>query len=478
LSGRFFARREALLLDEVLEGGTSPKVHKAQLAILGSGGTLTFAQAVEGFYEVGLAERWLAKGSRMVMRGVKNNYLLTAACAKLPLQAVNHLHIEAILKQPVHPCLDARGNPTLTRLGRTLDDPVGPLWIVKPQIAKRVQIFLFGMFEYWRSKMKFTGPNPADISLRRGALLGPLLPKQPEGGHHIDLRVDEVPLLVAFMRAPQRDPDLVTTAQLAEALGKNTIAIRAARKRGILTPHKEPGRFWKTASYVYSLKQAAKHFEIVKPVITLRSDEYLYTNILEMIILTLARSDMICKLRWDEIKPKYENSVQGMIIYAKHKTARFGYPYGSVITQHIQDILDAMAERRKRDGIDSEYVFAHGPSETGLDRWKNQPLHNQAIEACLRRCIAQIDAIETKDATVHGMRTSFATWACDINEYSRDLAMVTIGHHIKAPEADKVYLRNMKKLRQRHTMMTEWGEYCLSQCKRPREGNIIQLHSR
>jgi hypothetical protein len=398
------------------------------------------------------------------------DYLLTAACAKLPLQTINHLHIEAILKQPVHPYFDAFGKPAAAarRRGASPNDPKGPLWLVKPEIAKRAHIFLANMFEHWRSKMKFTGPNPADKSRLRGAPLATLLPKQPKGGHHQDLRVDEIPTLVAFLHTPQRDPDLVTSAQLAQALGKTPIAIRAMRKRGLLTPHKEAGRLWLNQSYVYSLKTVPKRFPIINP-ITLRPEERLYVSILEMIILTLARSDMICKLLWDEIKPKYQNSVQGMIIYNDHKTARFGYPYGSVITPQIQEILDEMDERRKRDGLDSPYVFAHGLTEHGLDRFKNQAHNPHGVEKCLRRCLAQIDAIETKNATVHGMRTSFSTWACDVNDYDRDLAMVTIGHHINRPEAGRIYLRNVKKLSKRHEMMTAWGGYSRSQIRVPQQ---------
>jgi hypothetical protein len=73
------------------------------------------------------------------------------------------------------------------------------------------------------------------------------------------------------------------------------------------------------------------------------------------------------------------------------------------------------------------------------------------------------------------MRTAFTTWACDINEYDKDMAMITIGHTLKRPNADIIYLRNVKKLHQRHTMMTAWGEYCLSQVKQPQEDKVVKL---
>jgi hypothetical protein len=100
----------------------------------------------------------------------------------------------------------------------------------------------------------------------------------------------------------------------------------------------------------------------------------------------------------------------------------------------------------------------------------------------LRRSVEQIDSIETKNATVHGMRTAFTTWAVDVKEYPTDVAMVTIGHKMKGSDADIVYLRNVKKLRKRHEMMTEWGDYVLSlvpkQDKKQDEKIVKLVHDR
>ena len=454
------ARRESLLLDQVLESGGSPKVHREQLRLTTGDSIFTFKQAVEGFFDVCDGERWTGKHSRALGKTIKNNYLLTVPWAKQPLQSITHLHIAEILLASVRPYRKPNAAP-------------GPLIKKKPEIGKRVQCFLFGMFRYWKARGKFKGENPADN--HRGTPLNELVGSPPKGGHHQDIRVDEIPPLIAFLRKPQRNPNLITSDQIARAYGISTIAVRQARKRHGLKGRKEPGRMWKNSSYVYEPAEVERVFKRPLPPVIERADEYLYRNILEMIIHTLARSDMICKLRWDEIKPRYQNSVQGMIIFDNHKTKHYGYTYGTVITPHIQAILDDMQERRERLNIDSPYVFAHGPVIHGLDRWLNQPSNPNTIEKCLRRCLAQIECIETKDATVHGMRTAFTTWACDINEYDKDMAMITIGHTLKRPDADIIYLRNVKKLHQRHTMMTAWGEYCLSQVKQPQEDKVVKL---
>ena len=454
------ARRESLLLDQVLESGGSPQVHREQLRMTAGDGILTFKQAVEGFFDVCDGERWTGKHSRALGKTIKNNYLLTVSWVKQPLQAITHLHIAEILLVSVRPY-------------RKPNDPPGPLIKKKPEIGKRVQCFLFGMFRYWKARGRFKGENPADN--RRGSPLNELVGSPPKGGHHQDIRVDEIPPLIAFLHKPQRTANLITTDQLATALGMSSIAIRNARKRHGLKGHKEPGRMWKNSSYVYEIAEAERVFKRKIPSVTMRSDEDLYASILEMIILTLARSDMICKLRWDEIKPKYQNSVMGMIIYEKHKTKRYGYTYGTVITPHIQAILDAMKKRHECQKLDSPYVFAHGPVFHGVNHWLNQPSNPNTMERCLRRCLAQIDCIETKDATMHGMRTAFGTWACDIHDYDRDMAMITIGHKLKRPDADIIYLRNVKKLRQRYDMMTAWGDFCLSHVKQQQEDKVVKL---
>src|SRR5262249_55505448 len=154
-----------------------------------------------------------------------------------------------------------------------------------------------------------------------------------------------------------------------------------------LKGHKEPGLLRDNATYVYDIAEAERFFKVKLPPVTMRSDEYLYANMLEMAILTLAREGMVAELTWDEIKPKYQNSVQGVIIWKKHKTQRFGYTSGTIITPHIQAILDAMAERRERENIDSDYVFAHGPVKYGINRWVNKPCYPGVMRTCLIRCL-------------------------------------------------------------------------------------------
>jgi hypothetical protein len=466
------ARRESLLLDQVLENGDSPKAHHDEMRRIGGGKIPTWRQAVEDYYDIGCRQHWRSKGSRTLMRGVKNNYLLTTACAKLPLHAITYLHVADILEQRVHPYRDVIGKVTRQRLQRfgndAADNLEGRLWDMKPEASKRILVYISRMFRHYRTRLKFKGDNPADRS--EGSPLNELLGQQQyKGLNHQDIRVDELPPLMVFLTQPQREPNLITSDQLARALGITTIAVRNARKRRGLVGHKEPGRMWANASYVYERAEAERVFGRPIPPVTLRADEDLYASIEQMIILTLTRSDMVCKLQWDEIKPRWEGSVQGVIIWDKHKTNRFGYTYGTIITPHIQFILDAAKARLVRLGlVGNPYVFPHGPVPHGVSHWLNQPTNPNTMEKTLRRCLAQIDCIATKDATNHGMRTTFTTWACELNDYDIDIAMITIGHKLPGrSDADLSYLRNVKKLRKRYDMMNAWGDYCYSQCTLP-----------
>src|SRR5262249_45302292 len=296
----------------------------------------------------------------------------------------------------------------------------GRLWDMKPEIGKRILVYINRMVTHYRARLKFKGDNPADRS--EGSPLNEILGQPHKGQPHQDLRVDELPPLMAFLTQPQRDPNLLTSDQLATALGITTIAVRNARKRRGLIGHKEPGRMWANASYVYERAEAERVFGRPIPPVTLRADEDLYASIEQMIILTLVRSDMMCKLKWDEIKPRHEGSVQGVIIWDRHKTHRFGYTYGTIITPRIQSILDSPRARLARlNLVSSPYVFPHGPTPHGVSNWYKQPTNPNTMERMLRRCLSQIDSISTKDATNHGMRTTFTTWACELNNYDTDM---------------------------------------------------------
>jgi hypothetical protein len=493
------AMHEVLLLNEVLKSGVNPRDYRKKLKQ--DDGPLYFGQAAQQFFNYCADNRW--KSQANVMDGVLNNYILKAACAKRPLQTITHLDIEAILAQRVDPDFDARGkrrrgayelvaeldkkqpglsNPAAAKIlgidrstvrrARNYGAPrrnareVGPLWKAKPDIAKKTQSFLFGMFEYYRARQKFKGENPADVSVKRHAPLQTLLGNRPKGGNHQDLRVDEMPPLVTFLHRPQRGEDILTGDDITCGWGLSEIAIKNARTRGkLVSGHKPPDRQYPNAPYLYLRSEVEEKYGPQKNPIVLRDDDYLNRRMLEMAILTLARESMVTELQWDEIKPNWQGSVQGMIIWQKHKTARFGYPYGTVITPHIQRILDDMRERLQRlDLVGNKYVFPHGPAPHGENHWTGEHPRGAVINERLRQYLNQIECIETKSATAHGLRTTFETWATNLHSYDRDMAMATIGHHLKAPNADIIYLRNWAKLRERYLMMSNWGIFCCSLC--------------
>ena len=63
--------------------------------------------------------------------------------------------------------------------------------------------------------------------------------------------------------------------------------------------------------------------------------------------------------------------------------------------------------------------------------------------------------------TIHGLRTSFATWAQEQTDYEEELIKAAIDH-VAGTEADRAYLRS-KMVERRRSMMQEWANFIMPQ---------------
>ena len=82
--------------------------------------------------------------------------------------------------------------------------------------------------------------------------------------------------------------------------------------------------------------------------------------------------------------------------------------------------------------------------------------------------------------TVHGLRTSFATWAQDETEYEEGLIKAAIDH-VNGSEADRAYLRS-RMVDKRRAMMQDWADYLdserlVSQARQITEMGIADDHN-
>ncbi len=67
-------------------------------------------------------------------------------------------------------------------------------------------------------------------------------------------------------------------------------------------------------------------------------------------------------------------------------------------------------------------------------------------------------AAQTKEVTVHGLRSTFRDWTSDTNVCSRDVAEMALAHAIEN-KVEAAYRRS-DLLEQRHPLMETWATYC------------------
>ena len=150
---------------------------------------------------------------------------------------------------------------------------------------------------------------------------------------------------------------------------------------------------------------------------------------LQFLILTAARSGEVRGATWDEIDMK----ARTWTIPAERMKAR---------TEHVVPLSDAalaLLESAPRfEG--SPYVF---PSVRGGQQ------SDMALTALMRRMEA--------DATPHGFRSTFRTWAAEATDYPREIAEKSLAHTIPSA-VERAYLRGLR-LEKRAALMTDWARY-------------------
>jgi len=65
-----------------------------------------------------------------------------------------------------------------------------------------------------------------------------------------------------------------------------------------------------------------------------------------------------------------------------------------------------------------------------------------------------------RDATVHGFRTAFRTWAGEETKHDRDAAELSLSH-VVAGWVEAAYQRGVM-LDKRRALMEDWSTFCLS----------------
>jgi integrase len=167
-------------------------------------------------------------------------------------------------------------------------------------------------------------------------------------------------------------------------------------------------------------------------------------NMLELLILTAARSGEIRGMNWSEID--LSNAV--WTIPATRMKAKQSHRVP--LTPRCVDLLKTL----KTEGA-SGLVFQTS---------NGTPLTDMAMTKLLRTAGTKSD-VEGRIATAHGFRSSFRDWASE-KGYVRDLAEKALAHTIKNQTEAAYHHTNL--LEPRREMMLAWEKRCISRMSKTR----------
>ena len=163
---------------------------------------------------------------------------------------------------------------------------------------------------------------------------------------------------------------------------------------------------------------------------------------LRFVILTACRTNEVVEARWSEIDRP------GSIWKIPGERMKMDQDHHVPLVDHALTILDEM-----RDGRQSELIFTN-------------PEGGQFSENAM---LAVLDRLGYGHVTVHGFRSTFATWAEECSDYPDGVREAALAHKYKS-ETTAAYQRG-QKLEKRRALMRDWADF-LSQA------NVVNFENR
>jgi integrase len=462
-------RRERDACEQLIEQRKSPRLHRSEQQERQRAATMTLRDAVEEFYDYGYRVLWKSPETRKLNERIKRLYLDPAAIMDEPLDSIRPHHLDQGI--------------------------IGPYWNKQTGNSARMRSLLHGTFQYQIDNDKYSRPNPA--SWRKTAPLTRLLGAQAPSVPHRAPPVTDIPHLVAYLYGPQDHwvPGYLTTMQAAHAYECDRKKINYLKEAGAFQGVRKAPPHWKVYSNLIPISELKRVFGEFKrtPIPIERDHDRLYSDALLCLIFSGVRSGMICRLRWRNIvEKKIGGKKQKLLEYlpacndqpSEHKMGwKFNVPYLVILTDNLHAIIEQQRDRQIRDGIKIDpngFVFRHGRSRAGLDRWFGKVANHRAVEDHLTKAAQRIDAVEMKDPTPHGLRTTLTTWAME-HGYDSDLVNLTLGHNIRAISENKTnwsYFYEVSLIGRRMEMVTHWEQECRSLVRELQQAadNVISFH--
>jgi integrase len=388
---------------------------------------VTFAECATDYVDFMSKKRdgWALTTTKNSRNRIKK--YLNPALGGLPIAAIDHEHCFQVLKPIVHRV---------------------------PSMAIHVHMELKCIFDRAKARGRCTGDNPASLD----GPLGVLLPEL-KGGHDVEhlpsLSYEKISPFMAQLRTPREaGTTAYTLPEAAEATGRDKSTILVAIHHGKLKAYKRPGmESSQTARWFIEPDELQKLYPLRsvpnrQPVIELEA------YLLQFQILTAARPGEARLMRWDEA-PNWEETGLWIIPWWRHKIGKkTKKPVFKPLSPPAFVILEEMKAAQKAEGIVSDFVFAQ--SKNRLNARIGKPMNDGKVRDYLARFF------DPNEATVHGFRTTFSSWATDQRGFDpRDIERA-LGHIVGDGETAtaRIYNRYAKRREPLREMMEAWAEHC------------------
>jgi integrase len=185
-----------------------------------------------------------------------------------------------------------------------------------------------------------------------------------------------------------------------------------------------------------------------------RPERPLSSYVLEFIILTACRTHQARELRW---KPDL-NPTTKVWLCERHKTVKkTKEPLIIPLSDAAWGIIETMRELQDRDGLASDYVFAHTFEGNPYYKVKRKRWRGEHLKATTVRLLLS-ESLKRPDLTVHGFRTTFRSWAGEMGWPFEDSEMA-LGHTV-GNQVQQIYSRQMTRIGPRRKLMEAWAEHC------------------
>jgi hypothetical protein len=184
----------------------------------------------------------------------------------------------------------------------------------------------------------------------------------------------------------------------------------------------------------------------------------LLTYLVDFLLLTAVRSEMVTDLPWSEI---YRIPERKRVLWIcppeRHKTG--GVPHIVPLSRQAIGILNDMQERQHAANRTFDHAFVYTPATRPPNgsMTVGKTIYKTSLIQFIQRTLSGWPKI-----TAHGFRTTFGDWSVEHDYPERDSEMA-LGHAVEPQTISRnlrnIYKRNAHRIEQRLIMMQAWADF-------------------